>query len=296
MVERVDNAALGISLRKAELEAFLWDTNPWWRGQPRRPLPPMPRWLFSHTLQRLTTGLAPVTVLRGPRQVGTTTLQEHIIAHLLQHAGVQPQRILRMQCDELPSLKGLQDPILTLCRWFEQKILGGSCNAWVHQGEPVFLLFDEVQNLSNWAPQIKALVDHHAVRVLLTGSSALRIEHGRDSLAGRITTLELGTLLLREIAMLRGWADIGALLPSTGVKPLKERAFLEALHDHGVAHREVRDRAFAAFAALGGYPMTQVCTDSSRADVPVVCPYRTRAPWPWGGSTDTAYIHSIHSC
>ena len=32
----------------------------------------------------------------------------------------------------------------------------------------------------------------------MTGSSALRIEAGRDSLAGRIASLELGTLLLRR--------------------------------------------------------------------------------------------------
>ena len=55
------------------------------------------------------------------------------------------------------------------------------------------------------APQLKAIVDHHTLRVVVTGSSALRIEAGRDSLAGRITTLEIGTLLLREIAGLRFW-------------------------------------------------------------------------------------------
>ena len=43
---------------------------------------------LDHTLQHLKTGLAPVTVLRGPRQVGKTTLQEHIIDHLLQQEGV----------------------------------------------------------------------------------------------------------------------------------------------------------------------------------------------------------------
>ncbi|MCL6542816.1 MAG: AAA family ATPase [Roseiflexus sp.] len=55
----------------------------------------------------------------------------------------------------------------------------------------------------DWAAQLKALVDHHTLRVVVTGSSALRIEAGRDSLAGRITTIELGTLRLREIAALR---------------------------------------------------------------------------------------------
>jgi len=225
------------------------------------PLPPFPRWLFGHALQRLQSGLAPVTVLRGPRQVGKTTLQQHIIDHLLHKQDVNPKRIFRVQFDEIPSLKGLEDPILSFSRWFENRVLGGTFNEWARQGEPVFLFFDEVQNLTEWAPQIKTLVDHHAVRVLLTGSSALRIEHGRDSLAGRISTLELNTLLLREIARLRQWGDLPPLLPFNGLKALKERDFWESLREHGARHRDVRDQAFAAFSERGGYPVAQVRFD-----------------------------------
>src|SRR4030042_7111942 len=192
----VEHSLFGTRL-SGELEYFLFDTNPWWKGKPMRPLPPFRRWLFEHTLSRLKEGLAPVTVLRGPRQVGKTTLQEHIIDHLLHQEKVNPNRILRVQFDDIPSLKGLKDPILSLCRWFESRIIQKPFNECARKGEPVFLFFDEVQNLMEWAPQIKALVDHHAVRVLLTGSSALRIDYGRETLAGRISTLELGTLLLR---------------------------------------------------------------------------------------------------
>lgn len=200
----LDHTLFGTQL-PGGLEAFLFDTNPWWQQKPMRPLPPFKRWLFEPTLQRVKTGLAPITVFRGPQQVGKTTLQEHIIDHLLHQENVSPNRIFRVQFDDLPTRKGLVDPILSLCRWFEDRILKGSFNEYARKGEPAFLFFDEVQNLSEWAPQVKSLVDHHAVRVLLTGSSALRIEYGRDSLAGRISTLELGTLLLREVAALRGW-------------------------------------------------------------------------------------------
>jgi len=257
---KVENALFGVRLPPA-LEAFLRDTNPWWQGKPMRPLPAFRRWLFEHTLQRVKGGLSPVTILRGPRQVGKTTLQEHIIDHLLREENVSARRIFRVQFDEIPSLKGLHDPILSLCRWFESEILGGSFNEWAHKGEPAFLFFDEVQNLSDWAPQVKALVDHHAVRVLLTGSSALRIEHGRDSLAGRISTLELGTLLLREIAALRGWGELNPLLSLNGLKALKERAFWEELRQEGMRHRATRDQAFAAFSERGGYPVAQARAD-----------------------------------
>jgi len=243
------------------MEAFLADSNPWWRGKPMRPLPPFRRWLFQHTLQRLKTGLTAVTVLRGPRQVGKTTLQEHIIDHLLHREGVPPNRIFRIQFDEIPLLKGLGDPILSLCRWFADRILKGSFNEWARKGEPAFLFFDEVQNLADWVPQVKSLVDHHSVRVLLTGSSALRIERGQDSLAGRFSTLELGTLLLREIAELRGWGSLPPLLPLNGLGQLLERNFWQGLREQGLRYRSIRDQAFAAFSERGGYPIAQARSD-----------------------------------
>jgi predicted AAA+ superfamily ATPase len=258
----IDHSLFGIRLHQ-ELEDFFLDTNPWWRNKPMRPLPPFRRWLFEHTLQRVKTGLAAVTVLRGPRQVGKTTLQEHLIDYLLHHDNVSPNRIFRVQFDEIPSLKGLRDPILTLCRWFENQILGITFNESAQNDEPVYLFFDEVQNLSDWSPQLKALVDHHAVRVLLTGSSALRIEHGRDSLAGRISTLELGTLLLREIVELSGWGKIPPLLPLNGLGDLQKKDFWRELRHQGEIHRELRDKAFTAFSQRGGYPIAQ-----SRMDRP----------------------------
>ena len=43
------------------------------------------------------------------------------------------------------------------------------------------MFFDEVQNLDAWAPQIKNLVDNHAVRLLVTGSSSFDIEPMREA-------------------------------------------------------------------------------------------------------------------
>lgn len=181
-----------------------------------------------------------MTILRGPRQVGKITLQEHIIEYLLIEEQMNPKRIFRVQFDEIPSLKDLKDPILSLCRWYESQILGGSFNEWAQKGEQALLFFDEVQNLPDWAPQIKALVDHHSVRVLLTGSSALQIEHGRDSLAGRIFTLELGTFLLREIAGLRGWGEISPLLPP--VRASRLLSSIDFLEPIGESRRKRRYR------------------------------------------------------
>ena len=262
----IHRTGFGLTLG-AELELFLSAANPWWQGTRLRPAHPYRRWLFQHTLKYLKNGLAPVTVLRGPRQVGKTTLQEQIISHLLNEEGINPKRIFRIQFDDLPALQPLEMPILSLCYWFQDRILGETFNEQAHKGEPVFLFFDEVQNLPDWAPQIKALVDHHSVRVLLTGSSALRIERGRDSLAGRISTLELSPLLLREIIALRQWGDVEPLLSVNGIQALKDKHFWEELRQHGRKHQKLRDTAFSAFSARGGYPVAQARPDAPWEEV-----------------------------
>ena len=146
----------------AGLDDFLREANPWWEGKPGRPVLPYRRWAFHTTLRKLDGGLAPVTVLRGPRQVGKTTLQEQLIAFLIGERGVSPQRILRVQFDELPPLRELSMPVFALARWYQNRVLGRSLNEAAHKGEPAYLFFDEVQNLRDWAPQIKSLVDHIA--------------------------------------------------------------------------------------------------------------------------------------
>jgi predicted AAA+ superfamily ATPase len=239
------------------IQATLQDDNPWWRGERLFGLPELRRWAFQPVLHGVKQGLTPATVLRGPRQVGKTTLLNQVIDALLDE-GVSPRRIFRVQFDELPSLQGVSEPILELTRWYGATVLQKSLNQAAHDGEQAYLFFDEVQNLPDWAPQLKHLVDMNPVRVLVTGSSALRIEAGRDSLAGRITTMDMGPLLLREIAQLRGFGTLAPLLPHNGLAPLKTQQFWQELRAFGERHADIRHRAFAAFAERGAYPVAQV--------------------------------------
>jgi predicted AAA+ superfamily ATPase len=220
----------------------------------------MRRWAFEPVLKRLKGGLAPAVALRGPRQVGKTTLLAQIIQTLLAE-GVRPECIFRVQFDEIPDLRSLSMPILQLSWWYEERILQRSFNRAAHEGETVYLLFDEVQNLPDWAPQLKHLVDLNTVRVLITGSSALRIKAGRDSLAGRISTVEMGPLLLREIAELRGFGSIPPFLPDNSLAPLKSKQTWLDLREFGVRHAELRYRAFEAFSQRGAYPVVQAHPD-----------------------------------
>lgn len=246
----------------AGLEANLRRLNPWWRGAPQAPLPPVNRWAFSVALGRLKNGLTKITALSGPRQVGKSTLVLQIIKTLLAE-GTPSDHIFYIQFDELPELLKLQEPILRLADWFEQSVLQKTFNQAAQEEQPAYIFLDEVQNLDAWAPQLKFLVDTSAVRVMITGSSALRIELGRDSLAGRIGTLEMGPLFLREIPEIRREGSIDPYLQYNGLAPLKDKGFWSGLREYGLKHRGVRDAAFRAFSERGAYPIAH-----ERADRP----------------------------
>jgi predicted AAA+ superfamily ATPase len=249
-----------LSVLPTPVTATLQDDNPWWRGERLFGLPSLRRWAFDAVLTGVQRGLTPAMVLRGPRQVGKTTLLNQMIDVLLAQ-GVVGRRIFHVQFDELSALRNVTEPILELARWYTVTVLQKSFNQAAHDGEQAYLFFDEIQNLPDWAPQLKHLVDMHPVRVLVTGSSALRIEACRDSLAGRVSTIDMGPLLLREIAQLRGFGTLSALLPPNGLAPLKQQQFWREVRVSGERQAEVRQQAFTAFAAHGGYPVAQVYAD-----------------------------------
>lgn len=241
-----------------ELVRNLVRQNPWWRGDALPQLPPYRRWPFKKLMARLEQPIAPINVVRGPRQIGKTTLQLQIIDALL-NQGIQAARIFRVQFDDLPTLKDrkLKEPILGLVEWFENSVLKSTLNAAARKNEPVYLFLDEVQNLGDWDVQLKSLVDHATVRVLVTGSSALRIERGRDSLAGRIHSMEVGPLRLAEIGQLRGFGDVRPLQEDNGMADWLRADFWRDLVTHANAQMPGLTDAFAAFSRLGGYPLAQ---------------------------------------
>ena len=237
-----------------ELVEALHIANPWWTGAPMSPLPPMRRHLVAQVRRRMDAEIAPIVVVRGPRQVGKTTVQQQIIADLLAE-GVPPTSIMRVQFDDLAAAQGLVDPILRISTWFERSIVKEYFNALATRGQKAYLFFDEVQNLDNWSAQLKFLVDHYAVKVMVTGSSALRIERGRDSLAGRISTVEAGVLSLTEIGALRGLNALQPFLPDNGLGHLKDKEFWLELATHGRDNVEFRNEVFWHFSQRGGYPL-----------------------------------------
>lgn len=228
--------------------------NPWWEGNPLPVLPATRRHLVAQTHHRLKLRLAPVVVVRGPRQIGKTTAQLQVLGDLLK-AGVPAPNIFRVQCDELPELTRLTEPLLRLVDWYEGAILGKTLNQAAHAGEPTYLMLDEVQNLPDWAAQLKSLVDNVTTRALVTGSSALRIGLGHESLAGRITTIEAGVLSLTEIGVFRSIPLGDPRLADNGLELLTRQDFWMSVREQGRKFAAARDEAFRWFSERGGYPL-----------------------------------------
>jgi predicted AAA+ superfamily ATPase len=237
-----------------ELSEDLHGLNPHWHGKPGPDVPVFRRRAFPRLVQRLGSGLTPAIALRGPRRVGKTVLVRQILQHLID-GGTNPSHILYVPFDEITSLRGIKDPILGIAQWFENRVIGKTFNELARSGAKAVLLFDEVQNLDAWAPQIKHLVDSHSVRVLVTGSSSLRIEAGRDSLAGRVTTVDLGPLSLREIAGLRFGFSSEPAFPDNGLEELVKPDFWNRAIDQARKEEVQRRTAFTAFSERGGYPI-----------------------------------------
>lgn len=234
--------------------------NPWWEAQPMPQLPQTRRHLVNIMRRRLNLRLAPIVVVRGPRQIGKTTAQLQLLSDLL-NEGNPPSNILRVQCDDLPELMKLSEPLLRLIDWFECAVLKKTLNAAARSGERTYVFLDEVQNLPDWATQLKSLVDSSSTQVVVTGSSALRIELGRDSLAGRITTIETGVLSLTEIAQFHG-LDVGApFLVDNGLEPLTRAEFWRELESRRQERQSDVQEAFSWFSKRGGYPLVHQRTD-----------------------------------
>lgn len=258
---------LGSGPLPPELVENLQAANPQWTGSFPRPVPKFHRSVYPRVFRLLTSeGLSPAVAVRGPRRVGKTVLLRQVMQGL-QEAGVSPQRTLYVAFDELPSLAKRKEPVLAISRWFEQHVLGRSFNEAAHQKEPAYLLFDEIQNLPDWAVQLKHLVDIHAVRVLITGSSSLRIEAGRDSIAGRVTTITMGPLALREISGIRTGSSAQAYWGDDANGQLGQLEFWQGALAHAAKEREPRRAAFQAFSERGGYPFAHEAKDASWTDL-----------------------------
>ena len=128
------------------LETVIRNGSPWWRGEPIAEPPRFRRWAFEPVYQRLMGGLAPTIVLRGPRQIGKTTLLNQVVDQLIRD-GAETSRLFRLQFDDLGDLKKLSMPVVEPADWYSRELLAETLNKAAAEWRAPYLLLDEVQNL-----------------------------------------------------------------------------------------------------------------------------------------------------
>ena len=158
--------------------------NSWWSGPTGLDGDPHLAQMATAPFQRLPLPLrtiraneANVYTLRGPRQVGKTTLLKQLAARLIRDEGWDPRLVVYYPLDLADRPRQLVDLVLRVKSAYP-----------AGQGKRWCFLLDEISSLPDWQRGIKYLRDNTDARedcFVLTGSSALDIRRGGERLPGR---------------------------------------------------------------------------------------------------------------
>jgi hypothetical protein len=114
--------------------------------------------------------------IRGPRQVGKTTLIKIITRDLLEKNN--PSNIMYFSCDLLKDNAALSDLLNTYYTWARN----------LNQ-ERIYIFLDEISSVKEWQKSIKLFVDINGndnMTVILTGSHTIDIKNSTERLPGRV--------------------------------------------------------------------------------------------------------------
>lgn len=158
--------------------------NPWWVDSAHIRDDPTLAILSSQTvkwsprlLHRFRLDRDRVYTLRGPRQVGKTTMVKALVRRLLEETRVDGRAILYFSCDLLRGPADLVDAIETYLEWQAPFRLPRR-----------YLFLDEVSSVADWSLAVRALANRGRTRkctLVLTGSHALDVSRQVERLPGR---------------------------------------------------------------------------------------------------------------
>jgi len=129
------------------------------------------------TILEARLGFSPVVALLGPRQCGKTTLAKQYANRL---TGMQ---VHHLDCEDPRVISRLENPMMAL-----ESLTG-------------LVIIDEIQRRPDLFPVLRVLVDGDPSRRFLILGSASRnlLSQGSETLAGRISFVELGGFSIRDI-------------------------------------------------------------------------------------------------
>lgn len=206
---------------------------------PLRWLPPLP---FRFDRDAIYT-------LRGPRQVGKSTILKRQIAQLLSEGW--PARAIMYLDVELAGLTDARDLTAAIRAYVDD------ARAAHARTVRLAILLDEVTRVSNWAGAVRGLVDNGElddVTVIATGSHTTDLKHGGERLPGRRgggadLDAYLLPLAFREyVQLLRPDLTLPSTLPA-----LDDLQAIAASSLDRTAVRPVLIPLFARYLRTGGY-------------------------------------------
>ncbi len=184
-----------------------------------------------------------IQVLRGPRQVGKTTLVKRLVRKLLQR-GVPARHVLYLALDvaAIHAQAGLLDAIRGFVRLSPAR------------GRR-YVFLDEVTYCAEWATALKAAADLGLLEdtlVVATGSHALDLARGTERLPGRRGSLE------SRFNLEMGYYPFSELVRAQGSSPMAasswDPADLYAAARENTIRSSASGDAFGLFLRAGGLP------------------------------------------
>jgi hypothetical protein len=159
------------------MEDRLYFHNPWWLtgDVPEGLVYPFHRDIYPKIVSYLEINR--VTLIKGPRRTGKSTLYYQLIDELIKKYGVDSKDILYLSFDD-PTLR---TDLFDLLKLYE-KITG----RFLNKAPMKYIFLDEVHFLSDWAAQVKMFYDKKLpLKIFGSGSSASLLIKQSESLSGR---------------------------------------------------------------------------------------------------------------
>lgn len=229
--------------------------NPWWSQAESleadihlKALAASPLKWTPHAARDLIIDQDAVHIIRGPRQVGKTTLLKILIRSALRESGFSPQQVLYLDCERA----GLRTPqeIAQLIETFRH---------WAPPSRHKLLLIDEATYVADWERGVKIAVDASGLEettMIVTGSHAPRLKEGLERLPGRrgrgaSRDLSLLPMTFREYveALSPSLASIIHAMDSWDLKSWDEASVLAA------SQLDPLRSLFAHYLETGGFPI-----------------------------------------
>ena len=181
--------------------------NPWWTNPHAHEQDPHliavlnKPWYFDHPIKKaLQFQMGHSFLIRGPRQIGKTTLMKELIARAISSDNIKAAHCLFLTCEAIENYSELQQ---ILVDWLKAK-----------QHERLFLCLDEITFVEEWQRGILWLLNSGLLRksfLLISGSNARDLKKMAERFPGRnVKEMSLFPLSLRDYASLPCFQHIDA--------------------------------------------------------------------------------------